>query len=86
MSIGTCQTAQPLFDCCAVSSPRFLHPPPHVGVGFRHTQIAGCGRASSRHIFCPVTHASMGASGGFSFARRNFPDPSSSHSQWRQRP
>ena len=38
----------------------FLHPlPPHVGVGFRHTQIAGCGRASSRHIFCLVTHTSM---------------------------
>ena len=64
MSIGTCQTAQPLFDCCAVSSPRFLPPPPHVGVGFRHTQIAGCGRASSRHIFCSVTRTSIRASGG----------------------
>eukprot|EP00964_Phaeocystis_antarctica_P120706 scaffold84455_cov57-Phaeocystis_antarctica.AAC.1 len=41
-----------------VSSPL----PPHVGVGFRHTQIAGCGRASSRHRFCPVTHTSMRAS------------------------
>ena len=63
MSIGTCQTAQPLFGCCT-SLYRFLHPPPHVGVGFRHTQIAGCGRASSRHIFCSVTRTSIRASGG----------------------
>ena len=35
----------------------FLHPlPPHVGVGFRHTQIAGWGRASGRRRFYPVTH------------------------------
>ena len=43
----------------------FLHPlPPHVGVGFRHTQIAGWVRASSRRRFCPVTHASIGAQFG----------------------
>eukprot|EP00964_Phaeocystis_antarctica_P015820 scaffold8734_cov50-Phaeocystis_antarctica.AAC.3 len=33
-----------------------------LGVGFRHMQIAGCGRASSRDRFCPVTHASIRAS------------------------
>eukprot|EP00964_Phaeocystis_antarctica_P051222 scaffold29871_cov36-Phaeocystis_antarctica.AAC.1 len=52
----------------------FLHPlPPHVGVGFRHTQIAGWGRASSRRRFCPVTHPRL----GLSSAGRS-PDPSSS--------
>ena len=40
----------------------FLHPlPPHVGVGFHRTQIAGWGRASGRRRFYPVTQTSMRA-------------------------
>eukprot|EP00964_Phaeocystis_antarctica_P102554 scaffold67892_cov48-Phaeocystis_antarctica.AAC.3 len=39
-----------------------LHPlHPHVGKGFRHTQIAGWGRASSRRRLYPVTHPLMRA-------------------------
>ena len=42
----------------------FLHPlPPHVGVGFRHTQIAGWGRASGRRRFYPVAHLDVEGSG-----------------------
>ena len=41
----------------------FLHPlPPHVGVGFRRTQIAGWDRASGRRRFYPVTHLDVGGS------------------------
>jgi hypothetical protein len=59
--IGTCQTAQPLMGCCAARVPVSL--PPHVGVGDRHAQIAGCGRVSSRHKFCSRSrHTSMRAS------------------------
>ena len=59
MLVGTCQAAQPLFGCRAARVPVSSPPPPHVGAGFRHTHIAGCGPANRRHRFCSVTRTSM---------------------------